>query len=98
LQKFIYCLINIGLIGLSVFLNRRVYAVFGALGIATYLGYLAYDVFKDVILFSFALSAIGIGVIGLGLLLHRNRARLVASLDTILPQSLRWLRPEHARI
>ncbi|MDB5523541.1 MAG: hypothetical protein JWM58_1304 [Rhizobium sp.] len=97
LQKFLYCLINIGLIGLSVFLNRRVYAVFGALGIATYLGYLAYEVFKDVILFSFALSAIGIGVIGLGLLLHRNRARLVASLDAVLPQSLRWLRPEHAR-
>ena len=97
LQKFLYCLINIGLVGLSLFLNRRVYAVFGALGIASYLGYLSYEVFKDVILFSFALSAIGLGVIGLGLLLHRNRARLLSAMDEIVPKSLAWLRPQHAR-
>jgi hypothetical protein len=97
LQKFLYCLINIGLIGLSLFLNRRVYAVFGALGVATYLGYLAYDVFEDVILFSFALSAIGVGVILLGLLLHKNRPRMVAAVERMMPEGLRWLRPEHAR-
>jgi hypothetical protein len=98
LMKFIYCLINITMIGLSLFLNRRIYAVFGAFGVATYLGYLASEVFKDVILFSFALSAIGLAVIGLGLLLHRNRARMLAAMDTIVPQSLAWLRPEHARV
>jgi hypothetical protein len=97
LQKALYCLINIGLIGLSVFLNRRVYAVFGALGVATYLGYLSYEVFNDVILFSFALSAIGLGVILLGLLLNRNRARLVAGLEAVLPKSVGWLRPAHER-
>ena len=97
LMKLVYCLINIGMIGLSLFLNRRIYAVFGAIGVATYLGYLASEVFEDVILFSFALSAIGLAVIGLGLLLHRNRARMVAAVDTLVPQSLAWLRPEHAR-
>lgn len=97
LMKLVYCLINIGMIGLSLFLNRRVYAVFGAIGVATYLGYLASEVFKDVILFSFALSAIGLGVIALGLALHRNRARMVAAMGTLVPQSLAWLRPEHAR-
>ena len=97
LAKFAYCLINIGMIGMSLFLNRRIYAVFGAIGVATYLGYLASNVFKEVILFSFALSAIGLGVIALGLVLHRNRARMLAALDNIVPQSLAWLRPEHAR-
>ena len=97
LMKFVYCLINIGMIGFSLFLNRRIYAVFGAIGVATYLGYLANEVFKDVIMFSFALSAIGLGVIGLGLLLHRNRPKMVAAMDNIVPQSLAWLRPEHAR-
>ena len=97
LDKALYCLINIGLIGLSVFLNRRVYAVFGTLGIASYLGYLSYNVFQDVILFSFALSAIGLGVIGLGLLLHRNRARMAAALEEWLPDGLTWLRPGHGR-
>lgn len=97
LMKFVYCLINVGMIGLSLFLNRRIYAVFGAIGVATYLGYLASEVFKDVILFSFALSAIGLGVIGLGLLLHRNRARMVAAMSTMIPPALAWLRPDHAR-
>lgn len=97
LMKFVYCLINVGMIGLSLFLNRRIYAVFGALGVATYLGYLANEVFKDAILFSFALSAIGLGIIALGLLLHKNRERLVAAVDGAIPAGLRWLRPEHAR-
>ena len=97
LQKFLYCLICVGMVGLGVFLNRRVYPVFGALGIASYLGYLSYEVFKDVILFSFALSAIGLAVIGLGLLLHRNYAKLERALDETLPQAIRWLRPDHAR-
>jgi hypothetical protein len=98
LMKFVYCLINIGMIGFSLFLNRRIDAVFGAIGVATYLGYLANEVFRDVILFSFALSAIGLAVIGLGLLLNRNRTRVMAAMDTLVPQSLAWLRPEHARL
>jgi Predicted membrane protein (DUF2157) len=93
LQKFIYLLINIGLLGLSLFLNRRVYAVFGGLGIATYLGQLAFNTFKDMILFSFALSAIGLLVIFLGLMLLRNRGRLVAKLDESLPAFIKRLRP-----
>jgi hypothetical protein len=96
LQKAVYCLISVALLGLSVFLDRRIYAVFGALGLAVYLGHLAQDVFKDVILFSFALSAIGLAVILLGLALHRNYARLAEKLDAALPQGLKRLRPYHA--
>lgn len=98
LAKFVYCLINIGMIGFSLFLNRRIYAVFGAIGVATYLGYLANEVFPDVIMFSFALSAIGLGVIGLGLLVHRNHSRLMAAMDGLVPPALAWLRPDHARV
>ena len=95
LEKFIYLLINVGLLGLSLFLDRRVYAVFGGLGVATYLGQLAFNTFKDMILFSFALSAIGLLIIFLGVLLHRNRGRMIASLDTNLPDVLKRLRPQH---
>ena len=93
LQKFIYLLINIGLLGLSLFLNRRIYAVFGGMGIATYLGQLAFNTFKDMILFSFALSAIGLLIIFLGLMLHKNRDRLVAKVDANLPPFIKWLKP-----
>jgi hypothetical protein len=95
LEKFIYLVINVGLLGLSLFLDRRVYAVFGGLGVATYLGQLAFNTFKDMILFSFALSAIGLLIIFLGILLHRNRGRMIASLDANLPDVLRRLRPQH---
>ena len=93
LEKFAYLLINIGLLGLSLFLDRRIYAIFGGMGIATYLGQLAFNTFKDMILFSFALSAIGLLIIFLGLMLHKNRDRLAARLNANLPDVLKRLRP-----
>lgn len=93
LEKFIYLMINITLLGFSLFMNRRVYAIFGGFGIAIYLGDLAFNVFNDVLGFAFALSAIGILIIYLGLLLHRNRDRLVAKMDANLPIVLKRLKP-----
>lgn len=92
-EKFIYCLINAGLLGFSLFLDRRIYAWLGALGIAGYLGYLANDVFKDTLLFSFALSAIGIAVIVVGLFTHRHRQNLKQRFDDAVPAVLQRLRP-----
>jgi hypothetical protein len=97
IAKALYCLLNVGLVFLSVLLMRRVYAVFGTLGIAGYLGYLASDVFKDSLLFPFALSLIGIAVIALGLVYHRNQAALAAWMSANLPAAVAWLRPAHAR-
>lgn len=94
--KAIYCLINIVLVLLSVFLMRRAYALFGAVGIAVYLGHLADRVFKDALFFPFALSFIGILIIAAGLLLHRHRGPLSAWMSNILPHSLKKLRPPHA--
>ncbi len=95
-EKFIYLLINIALLGFSLFINRRVYAVFGGLGIAIYLGDLAFNVFNDMLGFSFALSAIGILIVYLGLILHRNRDRLIAKMDANLPLFLKRLKPASA--
>jgi hypothetical protein len=96
LTKFIYCMINVGLLAFSLFIDRRIYAVLGAFGIAGYLGYLARDVFQDMIGFSFALSAIGLAIMFLGLWLHKNRQRMSASLSTVLPDFLVRLRPADA--
>ena len=57
---------NVALLFVSVFLGRRVYAVFGVIGIAFYLGNLANQVFRDSLLFPFALSLIGVAVIAVG--------------------------------
>src|SRR3954463_11843846 len=53
-DKALYCALNVVLLFLSVFLGRKVYAVFGVTGIAIYLGDLANKVFQDSLLFPFA--------------------------------------------
>ena len=98
LANAIYCLINIALVFLGVFLGRRVYAVFGTIGIMLYLGDLSWRVFNNVILFSFALSLIGLGIIWLGLVVHRNEKRLADWLVRSLPAGVVALRPAHARM
>ena len=91
LSKFIYFCINLLLIGVGAMLSRRVFAVFGGLGAAGYLGHLAYEVFEDSWLFPFALTAIGLGVIWLGILWQRHEAVLAARLRGLLPAELREL-------
>ena len=82
-DKALYCAMNFGFLLLAAFLGRRVFAVFGTIGIAFYLGDLADKVFKDSMLFPFALSLIGIGVIALGLYYHRWQDSIRAWVDCI---------------
>jgi hypothetical protein len=95
--RAVYCAFNIAFIALGLFLDRRVYAVFGAIGVAIYLGHLAHDVFNDVIAFSFVLPAIGLAVVFAGVYLERRRSALNAYVDTHLPELVRALRPLRAR-
>jgi hypothetical protein len=76
LGKFIYCCINIAMIVFGAIINRRVFVIFGAFGIAGYLGHLSYDLFKDSIMFPIALSALGFAIIGLGIWWQKNEAKL----------------------
>jgi len=94
LGRFVYCLIDLGLLGLAVFLSRRVYAVLGAIGVMVYLGYLASRVFKDAVSFPFALTLLGVAIIWLGILYQRNAARIEAALLARLPGWLVRLRPD----
>ncbi|WP_448189851.1 hypothetical protein [Azospirillum sp. sgz301742] len=96
--RALYAVINAGLVALSVFLNRRAYAVFGALGVSFYLGHLAETVFRDSLLFPFALSLIGVAIIALGIVLVRRAEALQAWMQAHLPAGVLALRPAHARI
>lgn len=96
LDKALYCAMNVGFLFLAVFLGRRVFAVFGTIGIAIYLGDLAEKVFKDSLLFPFALSLIGIAIIALGLYYHRHQDAARAWVDANLPDFLKRLRPANA--
>ena len=73
LGKFVYCLINLGLIFCSLVLRRVMFIVFGSLGVFGYLCHLAYRVFADSIFFPFVLSLLGVAIIFLGLQYQRKR-------------------------
>ena len=88
------CAVSVVLLLVSVFLQRRSYAVVGGIGVLSYLGYLSSEVFDDVIVFSFALTAVGILVMALGYVYFRNERRLEVWLDCQLPGAVKRLRPQ----
>ena len=67
--------------------------MFGTFGVAGYLGYLSHSVFQDSLLFPFALSAIGVGVIAVGLFYHKHQDAIAAWLERYLPEVVSFLRP-----
>jgi hypothetical protein len=89
--RLAYFGINLGMILVGALLSRRVFAVFGGLGAAGYLGHLAHSVFQNSVLFPFALTAIGLGVVYLGILWQRHERRLSARLRALLPTPMREL-------
>ncbi|MGJ4928760.1 hypothetical protein ACQR1I_06350 [Bradyrhizobium sp. HKCCYLS2038] len=96
LGKAVYCLLNVGLLLTAVIIVRRAYAVFGAIGITMYLGHLADVVFKNSLLFPFALSLIGVAVVAAGLAYHRKQGAIAAWLQANLPPAVLRLRPREA--
>ncbi|MDA9982388.1 hypothetical protein N9H39_06550 [Gammaproteobacteria bacterium] len=95
IEWMIVCIFSIIQLLLAVFLQRHVYAVFGGLGLASYLGYLSSEVFQDTIVFSFALSGIGILVMVLGYFYFKHANQIQSWIGNTLPPTLSGLRPKH---
>ena len=87
LNKFIYCCLNLVMIAVGATLSRRVFAVFGGLGVAFYLGHLSHTIFKDSMLFPLALTAIGLAIIGAGVYWQRHESAIGERLRSFLPSS-----------
>lgn len=96
-SKFLYLLVNVGLIGCSLLLKQRSFLVFGALGVSGYLGHLAYHAFRDSVAFPFVLSLAGICVIYLGVLYQRHHGDIERVALANLPGPLRDLVPSRVR-
>ena len=58
LRRFLYCLLNLAFISGGALLRRRVFVLYGAVGVNLYLGQLAYD--------PLAIMALPLGAIALG--------------------------------
>jgi len=90
-----YCLINLGLMLVAVLLQRKTFMVFGAIGVYSYLGHLAFDVFKNSLLFPAALTALGIAIIAAGVWYRSREAAVEAALLRILPGAVRRTLPRY---
>jgi hypothetical protein len=88
-RALVYLLVNVGLVLVSVALDRRVFLVFGSLGVTGYLGHLAYNVFRDSMIFPFALSAVGLLIIALGVHARRHSARYERAILNLVPAFVR---------
>lgn len=91
LGKAAYCAVNLAMILVGAALGRRVFAVFGGLGVAGYLGHLSWRVFRDSLVFPFALTLIGLAIIWLGVLWQRREQEWSQRLRAVLPAALREL-------
>ncbi|MBF0162149.1 MAG: DUF2157 domain-containing protein [Magnetococcales bacterium] len=87
--RFLYFCLNAAMVLLGGLLVRRVFVVFGGLGMIGYLFHLSHKVFADSRLFPFVLVGMGLGLIYLGLLWQRHEATVVARCQRLLPLSLR---------
>jgi hypothetical protein len=92
-SRALYGAINVGLMLLSVLLERRAFIVFGALGVSGYVGYLAYRVFRGSLLFPLVLTIIGVVVIFLGIQYQRHRPAIERAILGSLPEGARRLLP-----
>ena len=93
LGKFVYFLVNLLLIALSLLLERKVFLVFGALGCSGYIGHLAYRLFPHSLIFPLVLSLVGVGLIALGVQFHRHQEKIEAAFLEVLPGPLRRALP-----
>lgn len=91
LAKLFYLCINLVLIGVGLILVRKVFVIFGGLGVAVYLGHLAAAIFKDSVFFPIALTIIGLAIIYLGTLWQKHEALITKKIQSILPKPLKEL-------
>ncbi len=91
LSKLIYCAINLLMIFLGMLVVRRVFVVFGAIGVSGYIGHLAFDIFRDSWLFPIVLTLFGLLVVYLGILWQKNERKITSKVRGFLPKALREL-------
>ncbi|MDP1835737.1 MAG: hypothetical protein Q8K75_07395 [Chlamydiales bacterium] len=89
LAYFTYFVINLAMMALSIPLKRKVFLVFGAIGANLYIAHLAYEIFKDSLLFPFALSGIGLGIIFLGIMYQKHAGWIEIKLMGMIPDNIR---------
>jgi hypothetical protein len=89
--KLAYLALNFGMVFTGAILGRRVFSVFGGIGITLVLGDLSWRMFKDSFAFVVVLTALGFAFITAGIWWNKHEATISSGLRRYLPQHLREL-------
>jgi hypothetical protein len=89
LGRAVYCLIHLAMMVAAILLRRRVFLVFGGLGVFIYLATEAEEYFRNSFGFTVALTLIGIAFIVAGIAYKRHEAALVGNLVRFMPRRVR---------
>jgi hypothetical protein len=91
LTKAGYAAINVFLVFWGVAIQRRVFTLFGVLGVFVYLGDLSSRVFRDSLAFMLVLTLVGLGLVALGVWWQRYEQAFNTRIRGWLPPGLRPL-------
>jgi hypothetical protein len=94
LAQFSYCLINVFLIVIAIYLRRRIFLVLGAIGILYYLDRLIFLIFKDSYGFPTFLALLGIFILFLGVKYQKNKKSFESYVESCFPRFLTKWRPK----
>lgn len=89
--KLIYLAINLLMIFIAAILGRRVFAVFGGIGVVLILGNMSWGMFRDSFAFVAVLTLLGFALIGAGVWWSKREMEIVAKVRAMLPRDLREL-------
>lgn len=97
LSKFLYCMVNVGMMFVGVLLDRKVFVVAGGLGFFGYLGHLSWSVFANSFAFPFVLTGFGLLVVYAGWIYHRKYAVVQQLVDSLTPTAIRNILPQNRK-
>ena len=84
LSYFLFAMFCIVYMIISILLQRKVFMVWGAIGVFSYIGHLAYAVFKDSPLFVLAIIILGLSIIFSGTYYAKNCDKIEADLRNLI--------------
>lgn len=93
IDRLPYPAANVLLLTGGLLLRRRVFLIFGAMGVFVYLAYLSNEIFADSLLFPVAITVLGVGIFALGLWYRRNEVRIGRAARQWLPDRIRRVLP-----
>jgi len=88
LAYFIYLVLNLIMILISVILDRRVFAIFGALGVLAYLSHITFTVFARIVAFPLVLVALGIFIILIAAKWSKVEKKMYLHLKPYIPRKI----------